>query len=66
MSELKPCPFCGRKPSKVYESRMFGSTLIFFYVKCKAATSRCRVKPSTMMYKTAEEAIEAWNRRAGE
>ena len=66
MAELKPCPFCGRKPSKVHEHYIVGTAKIYYSVSCKAPMSKCGIKPSTGFYKTQEEAIEAWNRRAGD
>ena len=64
MNELKPCPFCGRKPSKVREHYVSGTALIYYSVECKAKLTKCFVKPQTIYCKTKEEAIEAWNRRA--
>jgi Lar family restriction alleviation protein len=62
--ELKPCPFCGRKPSKVREYYAVGTKNIYYAVECKAPNTKCFVKPKTTFFKTQEEAIEAWNRRA--
>ena len=66
MKDLKPCPFCGRRPSKVKEHYITDTTLIYYSVACKAPLSRCGVNPNTRWMKTREEAIEAWNRRAHE
>ena len=66
MAELKPCPFCGRKPSKVKQHYIPGTALIYYTVECKAQASKCLVKPKTTFCKTEEEAINAWNRRAGD
>lgn len=66
MAELKPCPFCGRKPSKVKEHYVPVTALIYYSVECKAPMSRCFVKPKTNWFKTKDEANEAWNRRAGD
>lgn len=65
MAELKPCPFCGRKPSKI-RHYSFGTHNTYFTVKCKGKMSRCFVKPETAFCNTEAEAIEAWNRRAGD
>lgn len=64
MAELKPCPFCGRVPSKVkkLEPPTFYKT--HYYVGCKAPNSKCSLKPRTRLFDTEEQAIESWNRRA--
>ena len=55
MAELKPCPFCGG-----------GAVVIdngcFVDVSCK--NFHCRGWEDILMFKSKEEAIEAWNRRA--
>lgn len=63
MAELKPCPFCGGKP-------IIKNFLVFkrqhkmrtkFYVTCPS----CDIDgPGTHL--NEDEAIAAWNRRAGE
>ncbi len=58
MAEFKPCPFCGSKAT--LHERTNGK----FYVDCAMQLGFCAVMPSTWEYKTEEEAIEAWNRRA--
>ena len=64
MAEVKPCPFCGRKPSKVREHKYPSISTVFYTVECKNAGSKCGVRPTTNLRRTREEAIEAWNRRA--
>lgn len=54
MKELKPCPFCG------WGTIVDGGGFFSHACECNA----CHAK--TKNYKTWEEAIEAWNRRAGE
>lgn len=66
MQELKPCPFCGRKPSRVREHYVVYTTLIYYSVECKAPNTKCKVKPKTGFFKSEEEAIDAWNRRAND
>lgn len=56
--ELKPCPFCGEVP-KAPQKRNDGA----FKVCC--INEDCTTNPDTARYGTAKEAIEAWNRRAG-
>ena len=63
MFELKPCPFCGRKPSKVREHKAPSISTLFYTVECKGKGSKCGVNPSTRYCLTPEAAIEAWNRR---
>ena len=56
MAELKPCPFC--KSEDVY---LVSETEIEYnWVYCK------NCEAAGPMKETEEEAIEAWNRRAGE
>lgn len=59
MAELKPCPKCGEKPKCDWYYR---------YDEFIAETDRrfeyCCCNLSTGLYKTEEEAIEEWNRRA--
>ena len=64
--DLKPWPFCGRKPSKVRQHCVAGIGTIFYTVECKAPETKCAVKPKTRMFKTEKEAIEAWNRRVND
>ena len=64
MAELKPCPFCGRVPSKVREHKVVSISTVFYSVECKAPSSKCGAKPMTHFHRTKEKAIEAWNRRA--
>ena len=53
MSELKPCPFCGTTPEKVYKST--GQTTQIVCPKCRAQFPKS----------TNENAFDAaWNRRA--
>ena len=65
MSEWKPCPFCGSDDlvmsgREVY-AFMTGKRLEFYRVKCD--TCGAMVDND---FKDAEEAIEAWNKRADE
>lgn len=57
--KLKPCPFCGGKAAL----KTMGNG---YYVDCALEKEFCAVIPSTWSYQTAEDAIEAWNARAGE
>ena len=52
--ELKPCPFCG------WGTIVDGGGFFSHACECNA----CHAKKKN--YKTCEEDIEAWNRRAGE
>lgn len=53
---LKPCPFCGGQ-ANVIEYLFHG----LYGVKCQ----KCKAE-TYQFYESEEEAIEAWNRRAGE
>ena len=64
MAELKPCPFCGRRPSKVREHKVVSISTVFYSVACKAPDSKCGAKPMTRYHDTRDAAIEAWTRRA--
>lgn len=58
MAELLPCPFCGGKAFiNTYDYEGFGKT---YYVFC----TNCQVE--TFERNTEVEAVEAWNRRAGD
>lgn len=58
-NKLKPCPFCGGKA----RLKTIGDG---YFVDCALEKGFCAVIPCTWDYETAEVAIEAWNRRAGE
>jgi Lar family restriction alleviation protein len=55
MAELKPCPFCGGEAAVIDNG-------CFVDVSCK--NFHCRGWADSLMFKSKEEAIEAWNRRA--
>ena len=60
MEELKPCPFCGgdaRYNRITYHTVIANESHIVFCAKCGASTQK---------YKTKQEAIAAWNKRAAE
>ena len=56
MKELKPCPFCGGEAEIEMDENWYWN----YYVFCQ----ECKI--TTDYYETADEAIEAWNRREGE
>ena len=76
MSELKPCPFCGSTSLKI-ESKHNGT---HYWTGTRSATVRCNkchARGGTASCKveigkysadevTKSQAIDAWNRRAGE
>lgn len=55
-NELKPCPFCGRKPELRHDDDGFS------YIVC--ANDNCYVRNDGYLNDNA--AIKAWNRRVGE
>jgi hypothetical protein len=58
MDKLKPCPFCGSEPRCVEFNGLF-------IVVCGKG-EECEVLPKTRFFKTAQLAIEAWNRRSSD
>ena len=56
-NELKPCPFCGGEAVVIDNG-------CFVDVSCK--NFHCRGWADSLMYKSKEEAIEAWNRRCND
>lgn len=56
MDELKPCPFCGGK-AKIRSEKYWQPN-----VRRNVICTNCFA--NTGWYKTEDEAIEAWNRRA--
>ena len=56
--EPKPCPFCGGKPD------VFATSKERWVVSCHS--DACAVNPETDSFDTIEEAVSAWNYRAGE
>lgn len=57
MAELKPCPFCGGKPTVVNDDQM-----IWFYISC--LNVRCPITVQGEWHSDFEKAKEEWNRRA--
>ena len=53
MDKLKPCPFCGSQPWIQHDDVLLG-----WFIHCHNCTG-------TVAAYTKEQAIEAWNRRAG-
>ena len=62
MSELKPCPFCGRNHGLLIES--IHHRLDDVTVFCDASGDKIGCGASCGYYNSKKEAIEAWNRRA--
>lgn len=64
MTELKPCPFCG---NKALIAELKGGKFPRYSVLCP--NSRCFASEASIFgkrYVNKSDAIEAWNRRAGE
>ena len=67
MSELRECPFCGDnaeeaflKRKKLFASMRFPYNTRYLDIRCKTCGATGK------LWWTVENAIEAWNRRAGE
>jgi Lar family restriction alleviation protein len=58
MNELKPCPFCGNIDIKIHAPYFTENR----YVMVQCYSCNC----STAVYKTVDQAVEAWNRRTKE
>lgn len=68
MSELKPCPFCGGEAKVMYAQTDDGTKTISVVCQmCNTGIFRARMRPDewNAWYKP-EQAIKAWNKRAGE
>lgn len=57
MEELKPCPFCGKKP-KLYNFQLSKA----YIVSC--VNDNCKIRPETVVYQRKPYAIKAWNKRS--
>lgn len=58
MTELKPCPFCGKKP-RIIKHEFYGCRDTFG-IKCSCGSE------GYQFWETAQKATEEWNRRAYE
>lgn len=58
MVELKPCPFCGSDPKRlyIYDGKE--------YIACM--NPDCNVSPVTVAYRAKGAAAREWNKRRGE
>ena len=72
MAELKPCPFCGGADVEVREDGCLISGHRYWYILHIVSNRNCPMVnawgewTSSAKYTTKGNAIEAWNRRAGE
>jgi Lar family restriction alleviation protein len=62
MAELKPCPFCGGKAGLI-SIKAFEWCDYSYIARCE--NPNCEVSPGVKKLEK-KEAIEAWNRRAGD
>lgn len=74
MSELRRCPFCGALPTTAVQVTQMGGTTdnVDFSICCTECDTHktIRLKIATVgcfadVEKAMQQAIEAWNRRAG-
>lgn len=62
MEKLKACPFCGSKWTQArYMNNPFDTNHVYGGYRAECTDCACLTKA----YKTKEEAIKAWNKRAG-
>lgn len=59
---LKPCPYCGETPIIITTETVDRG--ILKAISCN--NWACDIQPQTYLLSTLEEAVAAWNRRAGE
>lgn len=63
-NELKPCPFCGKPVSMVYNS--FDNAFKFYH-KGVCDDMECRIiEPIMLKGHSLADAAQAWNRRDGD
>lgn len=60
MTELKPCPFCGKLPTRNCEANIFTNEPMY-WISC--VNDKCFIQPCTPMYKTKGADARAWNKR---
>ena len=61
-NELKPCPFCGKPVSMIYNS--FDNAFKFYHQDGMNDLKCCVVEPIMLKGKSLADAKEKWNRRA--
>ena len=65
MNELKPCPFCGGEIEERGGQCNYGKKIMTLDLMCKKCGTLFKFK-SRFQYSPHLEAVESWNRRAGE
>ena len=63
-SDLKPCPFCGRRAMKT--SWYSPDADVLYQVGCSDKSGECVILPQTGWYKDEKKPAEMWNRRAND
>lgn len=61
MSELKPCPFCGKRAMKTKHQDYANPSIFTYGVSCMG----CEIKTNPW-HETEQEAVDVWNGRANE
>lgn len=65
MDKLKPCPFCGKPVSMVYNS--FDNAYKFYHKSGTDAVACCVLEPIVLDgFPSLAEAAKAWNRRVND
>lgn len=60
MTDLKPCPFCGKMPY-IFTGVLIKEDAVIYQVYCNNAN--CAMQPSTMFQPKKQMAIDEWNER---
>lgn len=60
MTDLKPCPICGKMPY-IFTGVLIKKDAVIYRVYCN--NTNCKMQPSTMFQPKKQMAIDEWNER---